>query len=143
MYRNTVRTAKLASRWNQLRQAAHARTLPRQFVTFGKRAPQSAGQTTPQLQHLVARPTLSLLRTMATVTSETTPYKQSAFVQWKLFPDFERLLEESKPAQAVPIFEQLLDAAREQFLALEKHFEPTYEGTIGQCKHRICSMCCD
>ncbi|KAI8143543.1 hypothetical protein BJV82DRAFT_610813 [Fennellomyces sp. T-0311] len=133
MYRSTARTARSASRLLQPRQTANARTLPRRFVTLGRRAPQSVTPTaTPQLQHLVTRATLTSLRTMATVTSETTSYKQSAFVQWKLFPDFERLLEECKPEQAVPIFEQLLDAAREEFLTLEKQFQPTYEGTIGK-----------
>lgn len=69
-------------------------------------------------------------RHLATVTDAS--YKQSAFVQWKLFPDFQKALTQCHPGQAVPIFKQLLDAAQAKFLDMEKHFEPTWDGTIGQ-----------
>jgi oligopeptidase A len=69
-------------------------------------------------------------RRMATLA--TNDYKDIAFLKWKLFPNFEYLLTQTEPAVAVPIFKKLLDAAQQQFLAMK--FEPTYEGTIGQCK---------
>lgn len=72
-----------------------------------------------------------ITRHLATVTDAS--YKQSAFVQWKLFPDFQKALTQCQPGQAVPVFEQLLDAAQAKFLDMEKHFEPTWDGTIGQC----------
>ncbi|KAI9320888.1 hypothetical protein BX666DRAFT_2017870 [Dichotomocladium elegans] len=58
--------------------------------------------------------------------------KQSPFVNWKLFPDFETLVGQCKPEVAVPVFEELIDSVQEQFLELEKQFEPTWEGTIGK-----------
>ncbi|KAI8087969.1 uncharacterized protein B0P05DRAFT_577844 [Gilbertella persicaria] len=59
-------------------------------------------------------------------------YKQTPFLNWKLFPDFELLVTQAKPAIAVPAFEKLIGAAKDQFLEIEKNFEPTYEGTIGK-----------
>lgn len=75
------------------------------------------------------------MRTMATVASTNrTTYKDSPFVQWKLFPDFEKLVTHCKPEQAVPVFEDLIRAANDRFTELEKQFEPTWEGTMGRCK---------
>ncbi|CEG82892.1 hypothetical protein RMATCC62417_16884 [Rhizopus microsporus] len=59
-------------------------------------------------------------------------YKQTPFLNWKLFPDFEHLLTQTKPDIAVPAFQKLIAAAKEQFIELEKSFEPTWEGTIGK-----------
>ncbi|KAI8352883.1 hypothetical protein BD560DRAFT_408624 [Blakeslea trispora] len=59
-------------------------------------------------------------------------YKQTPFLKWSLFPDFELLVTQTKPAIAVPAFEKLIAAAKDQFLEIEKNFEPTYEGTIGK-----------
>lgn len=72
-------------------------------------------------------------RSLATV-SDTTSYQQSPYLNWKLFPDFERLLTQTKPEVAVPVFQALITATRERFLELEKSFEPTWEGSIGQRK---------
>ncbi|KAI7901455.1 uncharacterized protein BX663DRAFT_531870 [Cokeromyces recurvatus] len=68
---------------------------------------------------------------MATTTVDNS-YKQTPFLKWKLFPDFEYLITQTSPAIAVPAFEKLIAAAREQFLEIEKGFEPTWEGTIGR-----------
>lgn len=62
--------------------------------------------------------------------STTAAYKETPFLKWKLFPDFEHLVTQATPAIAVPAFEKLIEAAKEQFLQMK--FEPTYEGTIGQ-----------
>lgn len=64
-----------------------------------------------------------------------TSYKQTPFLNWKLFPDFEHLLTQTKPDIAVPAFQKLIAAAKEQFIELEKSFEPTWEGTIGKRKY--------
>lgn len=63
-----------------------------------------------------------------------TTYKETPFLQWKLFPDFQKLVNETSPAIAVPAFEKIIEAAKEQFIAIEKTFEPTWDGTIGKCK---------
>lgn len=65
----------------------------------------------------------------------TASYKQTPFLNWKLFPDFEHLLTQTKPDIAVPAFQKLIAAAKEQFIELEKSFEPTWEGTIGKRKY--------
>ncbi|KAI8967973.1 hypothetical protein BDF20DRAFT_908237 [Mycotypha africana] len=54
------------------------------------------------------------------------------FLKWKLFPDFGYLVTQTSPAIAVPAFKKLITAARDQFIEMEKNFEPTYEGTIGK-----------
>ncbi|KAL0074275.1 hypothetical protein F4703DRAFT_1745126 [Phycomyces blakesleeanus] len=56
--------------------------------------------------------------------------EQTPFVNWKLFPDFESILKYTKPSEAVPIFEALIDATKEDFLKLEREFNPTWEGTM-------------
>ncbi|KAG2235667.1 hypothetical protein INT48_008543 [Thamnidium elegans] len=61
-----------------------------------------------------------------------TTYKETPFLQWKLFPDFQKLVNETSPAIAVPVFEKIIEAAKEQFIAIEKTFEPTWDGTIGK-----------
>jgi oligopeptidase A len=71
-------------------------------------------------------------RSMASIV--TKDYKQTPFLNWTLFPDFELLVTQATPAIAIPAFQKLIAAAQEQFLAIEKTFEPTWDGTIGQCK---------
>lgn len=61
-------------------------------------------------------------------------YKETPFLKWKLFPDFQHLVDQTSPAVAVPAFEKIIEAAKKQFVQIEKTFEPTWEGTIGQCK---------
>lgn len=73
-------------------------------------------------------------RSMASVVSKDTSYKQTPFLNWKLFPDFEHLTTQTSPAIAIPAFQKLIAAAQDQFIAIEKTFEPTWDGTIGQCK---------
>ncbi|KAI8332360.1 hypothetical protein BC941DRAFT_462879 [Chlamydoabsidia padenii] len=68
---------------------------------------------------------------MATATP-TVDFMKSPYLNWKLFPDYQRLLTLTKPADAVPIFQALLNTTRERFLELEKSFEPTWEGSIGK-----------
>ncbi|ORZ13195.1 hypothetical protein BCR42DRAFT_331073 [Absidia repens] len=75
---------------------------------------------------------ISNTTTRSLTTLSDASYQQSPYLNWKLFPDFERLLTQTKPAVAVPIFQALITATRERFLELEKSFEPTWEGTIGQ-----------
>lgn len=70
--------------------------------------------------------------------STTAAYKETPFLKWKLFPDFEHLVTQATPAIAVPAFEKLIEAAKEQFLQMK--FEPTYEGTIGQCNAKFISF---
>lgn len=72
-------------------------------------------------------------RNLAT-TKDLPAYKETPFLKWKLFPDFEHLVTQTSPAIAVPAFEKLIEAAKEQFLQIEKTFKPTWNGTIGQCK---------
>ncbi|KAL7312219.1 hypothetical protein PS15m_008008 [Mucor circinelloides] len=67
----------------------------------------------------------------STITKDLS-YKQTPFLNWKLFPDFELLVSQTTPAIAVPAFEKLIAAAREEFLEIEKNFEPTWDGTIGK-----------
>lgn len=83
---------------------------------------------------LATMPWLSRSRSLATVTRDVKSFKQSPFVKWKLFPDFETILTQCKPEVAVPAFEQLINSVRDEFLQLEKQFEPTWDGTIGKCK---------
>lgn len=71
----------------------------------------------------------SLSRSMATQVSE------NPFLDWHLFPDFQHLLTQCKPAVAVPIFEKFLENAEERFKQLEKSFTPTWEGSIGLSKY--------
>lgn len=71
-------------------------------------------------------------RGLATVTKG---YNQTPFLNWKLFPDFGHLVTQTTPSIAVPAFQKLIDAARNQFIEIEKNFEPTWDGTIGQCKN--------
>ncbi|KAI9269139.1 hypothetical protein BDA99DRAFT_503658 [Phascolomyces articulosus] len=137
MYRAAPRTTNATvSRLFQNRRLLNSRALSQRLAIVERKVPQwtnsKALQTT--IQQRVARPTslFALRRSMATVTNETTAYKESPFVQWHLYPDFEKLLSECKPEQAIPVFQQLINATREKFLALEKKFEPTFEGTIGQ-----------
>ncbi|KAJ2960719.1 hypothetical protein NQZ79_g3920 [Umbelopsis isabellina] len=70
-------------------------------------------------------PIFSFSRSMATQVS------QNPFLDWHLFPDFQHLLTQCKPATAVPIFEKFLNNAEERFKQLEKSFTPTWEGSIG------------
>ncbi|KAG0177041.1 hypothetical protein DFQ29_005324 [Apophysomyces sp. BC1021] len=73
------------------------------------------------------------IRRMATTTeAPVLRYKETPFVRWKLFPDFERVLTQTKPEVAVPVFEEIIKTTRDQFLALEKKLEPTWEGSISQ-----------
>lgn len=64
-------------------------------------------------------------RTFATQVSE------NPFLNWHLFPDFQNLLTQCKPATAIPIFEKFLDNAEQQFKQLEANFTPTWDGSIG------------
>lgn len=82
-----------------------------------------------------ARSILSVRR-LASVASPV-DYKKSSFVQWKLFPDFEKLLTEAKPETAVPVFQAMINDVRQRFVDLENHFEPTWEGTIGRRMYKI------
>ena len=139
MYKATSRTINQSiTRQLQNRRVVNPSAFSRRLTTIERRATQlNKKATTPNFQiqqRVVARPTLSNFRSMATVTNDTTAYKQSPFVQWKLFPDFEKLLGECKPEQAIPVFQQLINETRDKFLAMEKQFEPTFNGTIGQCK---------
>ncbi|KAL9537970.1 hypothetical protein MBANPS3_011303 [Mucor bainieri] len=70
-------------------------------------------------------------RFASTMTKDLS-YKQTPFLNWKLFPDFEHLVTQTSPTVAVPAFEKLIAAAREEFLEIEKNFEPTWDGTIGK-----------
>ncbi|KAI9475959.1 MAG: hypothetical protein EXX96DRAFT_575260 [Benjaminiella poitrasii] len=70
-------------------------------------------------------------RSLATVAYDTS-YKQTPFLKWKLFPDFEHLITQTSPAIAVPAFNKLIAAAKAQFIEIEKNFDPTWEGTIGR-----------
>lgn len=136
MYRATPRTINQSiTRQLQNRRVVNPSAFSRRLTTIERRATQlNKKATTPNLQRVVTRPTLSNFRSMATAINDTIAYKQSPFVQWKLFPDFEKLLGECKPEQAIPVFQQLINEARDKFLALEKEFQPTFDGTIGQCK---------
>ena len=136
MYRATPRTINQSiTRQLQTRRVVNPGAFSRRLTTIERRATQlNKKATTPNLQRVVTRPTLSNFRSMATAINDTIAYKQSPFVQWKLFPDFEKLLGECKPEQAIPAFQQLINETRDKFLAMEKQFEPTFNGTIGQCK---------
>lgn len=70
-------------------------------------------------------------RGLATIAKD---YQQTPFLKWKLFPDFGHLVTQTTPSIAVPAFQKLISAARDQFVEIEKNFEPTWDGTIGQCK---------
>jgi oligopeptidase A len=73
-------------------------------------------------------------RSMASVAAKDVNYKQTPFLNWKLFPDFQHLVTQTSPAIAIPAFQKLIAAAQEQFISIEKTLEPTWDGTIGQCK---------
>ena len=73
-------------------------------------------------------------RSFATTIAKDVSYKQTPFLNWKLFPDFEHLVTQTTPAIAIPAFEKLIAAAKQEFLDIEKNFEPTWDGTIGKCK---------
>ncbi|KAI9287355.1 hypothetical protein BC943DRAFT_274747 [Umbelopsis sp. AD052] len=60
-----------------------------------------------------------------------TQVSENPFLNWQLFPDFQNLLTQCKPATAIPIFEKFLDNAEQQFKQLEANFKPTWEGSIG------------
>lgn len=60
-----------------------------------------------------------------------TQVSENPFLNWQLFPDFQNLLTECKPATAIPIFEKFLDNAEQQFKQLEANFTPTWDGSIG------------
>jgi oligopeptidase A len=77
---------------------------------------------------------LTFMNQQRSMASVTPAYKETPFLKWKLFPDFEHLVTQTSPAIAVPAFEKLIDAAKHQFVQIEKTFEPTWDGTIGQCK---------
>ncbi|KAG1344963.1 hypothetical protein G6F62_004308 [Rhizopus arrhizus] len=87
--------------------------------------------TTPFQQLQGKRWTFMNQKRNATTTHDLS-YKQTPFLQWKLFPDFEHLVTQTAPAIAVPAFQKLIEAAKAQFVELEKTFEPTWEGTIGK-----------
>jgi oligopeptidase A len=112
-----------------------------------RRSISSARQTPAVLKPLVPkRPlamavqakSISLLSTsfrgFATIVKD---YQQTPYLKWNLFPDFEHLVTQTKPSIAVPAFQKLISAAKDQFLEIEKNFEPTWDGTIGQCKSRF------
>ncbi|KAI7889150.1 uncharacterized protein EV154DRAFT_539003 [Mucor mucedo] len=85
----------------------------------------------------LARPTQPLLlqlqaRRFPLFQRNMTTYKETPFLKWKLFPDFQHLVDQTSPAIAVPAFEKIIEAAKEQFVQIEKTFEPTWDGTIGQ-----------
>lgn len=118
--------------------SAHRRTLSatRTMTTHirHKAATTAPSVVNSNLARVGAMQWLPRSRSLATVTQDIKPYKKSPFVQWKLFPDFETLLTQCKPEVAVPAFEQLINSVRDEFLQLEKQFEPTWDGTIGKCK---------
>ena len=60
-----------------------------------------------------------------------TQVSENPFLNWQLFPDFQNLLTQCKPATAIPIFEKFLDNAEQQFKQLEANFTPTWDGSIG------------
>ena len=139
MYRATGRTInQTIIRLSQNRRVVNPSAFSRRLTTIERRATQiNKKATTPKFriqERVATRSALPTFRTMTTATNEITAYKQSPFVQWKLFPNFEKLLGECKPEQAIPVFQQLINEARDKFLALEKEFQPTFDGTIGQCK---------
>jgi hypothetical protein len=68
--------------------------------------------------------------------SLATQASQNPFLDWHLFPNFQHLLTQCKPAIAIPIFEKFLDNAEERFKQLEKSFTPTWEGSIGLSEYR-------
>lgn len=79
-------------------------------------------------------------RSFATTISKDVSYKQTPFLNWKLFPDFEHLVTQTTPSIAIPAFEKLIAAAKEEFLNIENNFEPTWDGTIGKCKLYILAV---
>ncbi|KAI8060937.1 hypothetical protein BC940DRAFT_310993 [Gongronella butleri] len=96
----------------------------------------------PLLSVTAPRPTnpgklaVSLRRSLATVRDTKTgtlkEYERSPFLQWDLFPDYEAVARNVKPEQAVPFFTAFLEDSKQQFLEMEKTFEPTWESTIGR-----------
>lgn len=89
----------------------------------------------------LTRPTQPLLlqlqaRRIPLFQRNMTTYKETPFLKWKLFPDFQHLVDQTSPAIAVPAFEKIIEAAKEQFVQIEKTFEPTWDGTVGQCKFK-------
>ncbi|KAF7726616.1 hypothetical protein EC973_008580 [Apophysomyces ossiformis] len=87
------------------------------------------------VQMLVRHPNITntAIRRMATVNEKPAlQYKETPFVKWKLFPDFESVLAQTSPETAVPVFEEMVKTTRDRFLALEKELQPTWDGTIGQ-----------
>ncbi|CEP16898.1 hypothetical protein [Parasitella parasitica] len=71
-------------------------------------------------------------RNFATALKKDVSYKQTPFLNWKLFPDFQHLVTQTSPAVAIPAFEKLIAAAKEEFIDIEKNFEPSWDGTIGK-----------
>ena len=90
--------------------------------------------TTTPFQQLQGKRWTFMNQKRNATTNHDLSYKQTPFLQWKLFPDFEHLVTQTAPAIAVPAFQKLIEAAKAQFVELEKTFEPTWEGTIGKCK---------
>lgn len=90
--------------------------------------------TTAPFQQLQGKRWTFMNQKRNATTNHDLSYKQTPFLQWKLFPDFEHLVTQTAPAIAVPAFQKLIEAAKAQFIELEKTFEPTWEGTIGKCK---------
>lgn len=110
-------------------------TLTRRVANYSllRRSITSIHRPLPQLPP--ARPLLALQTKRVNLFKRfMTSYKETPFLQWKLFPDFQRLVDQTSPAIAVPAFEKIIEAAKEQFVAIEKTFEPTWDGTIGKCK---------
>ncbi|CAO3693377.1 unnamed protein product [Rhizopus stolonifer] len=88
-------------------------------------------KTTTPLQQLQSK-RWAFMNESRNASTQDVPYKQTPFLQWKLFPNFQYLVTQTSPTIAVPAFQKLIEAAKEQFIQLEKTFEPTYNGTIGK-----------
>jgi oligopeptidase A len=80
---------------------------------------------------IAPKQTLSRPLILNPARSIATQVSENPFLNWQLFPDFETLLTQCKPATAIPIFEKFLDTAEERFKQLETNFTPTWDGSIG------------
>ncbi|KAI9276258.1 hypothetical protein BY458DRAFT_532828 [Sporodiniella umbellata] len=116
----------------QPKRATHYKLLCRSFSTAKQAKPIIARSplTTP-FQHLQNR-RWTFMNQLRHTTHVSESYKQTPFLQWKLFPDFQHLVTQTSPEIAVPVFQKLIEAAKEQFLQLEKTFKPDYDSTIGK-----------
>lgn len=124
---------KRVANYNLLRRSITSTVKEAPIVRHHYQAATSAtAATTKNL--MVRRLTLMNSRRFASTTTKDLSYRETPFLSWKLFPDFEHLVTQTSPAIAVPAFEKLIAAAREEFLEIEKNFEPTWDGTIGKCK---------